>query len=265
MPRRIPGLVLLTLLVAAPSAALDGAALLAGSAKMSGPAGWSDRKSVMTVETFANDDKVRERRVEAKEALGEDLKISSLTEFLGPADVLGLRVLDVWGAEEEGDAWVWAPQTRKFQKIATGQSDDAPAYGNEPSYRDAQLLDLLPRMAEDVTAEVVGEETKDGVELAVVDVDVGEREWPHGRRFRVWIGLDDERIHKLEARGKGATVHRRVTVLEWGEADERPIASKVEIANPSSERSTIFVRRDVEYDRGIPPRTFSLRDLSKGR
>ena len=65
-----------------------------------------------------------------------------------------------------------------------------------------------------------------------------------------------------EARGKGATVHRRVTVLEWGEADGRPIASKVEIANPASERSTIFVRRDVEYDRGIPPRTFSLRVLS---
>lgn len=245
--------------------ALDGRTLLAASARMNAPAGWSDRRAILTVETFANDDKVRERRIEVKEALGEDLKVSSLSEFLGPADVLGLRILDIWAADDEGDAWVWAPQTRRFQRIAAGQSDDAPAYGNEPRYRDAQLLDLLPRMAEDVEAEVVDEVKIDGTEMAVIDVDVGDRTWPFGRKFRVWISTDDQAIRKLEARGVGGSVARRIRVDEYDEVDGRQAATRVTVESPASKRSTTFVRTSIEFDRGIPARTFSLRDLSKGR
>ncbi|MDG2307893.1 MAG: outer membrane lipoprotein-sorting protein [Candidatus Binatia bacterium] len=259
------GLFALLALVPVSTFALDGGALLASSAKMNAPAGWSDRKSVMIIESFANDDKFRERRAEVKESLGEDLKVSSLSKFLGPADVLGLRVLDIWGAEEGGDAWVWAPSTRRFQKIATGQSDDAPAYGNEPSYRDAQLLDLLPRMAEDVEATVVDEETVDGMNMAVIDVDVGDRDWPFGKKFRVWVSTDDELIRKIEARKPGGAVSRRVTVMTYAQADGRNAAVKVSVENPASKRVTTFVRSDLEFDRGIPERAFSLRDLSKGR
>lgn len=268
MSRKISLFALLALVIGfttTPASALDGRTLLASSAKMKAAAGWSDRRFVMTIETFANDDKVRERRVEVKESLGEDLKVSSLSEFLGPADVLGLRILDIWKADDAGDAWVWAPQTRRFQRIAAGQSDDAPAYGNEPSYRDAQLLDLLPRMAEDVEAEVVDEVKIDGVDMAVIDVDVGDREWPFGQRFRVWISTDDDAIRKIEALAPGGSVSRRVTVDRYQEVDGRQAATKVTVENPSSKRSTTFVRSGIEFDRGIPERTFSLRDLSKGR
>lgn len=246
--------------------ALDGQSLLAASAKMNAPAGWSDRRAIMTIETFANDDKVRERRVEVKESLGEDLKISSLSEFLGPADVLGLRILDIWGAEEEGEAWVWAPQTRRFQKIAAGQSDDAPAYQNEPSYRDAQLLDLLPRMAEDVEAEVADEVKVDGRDMVVFDVDTGEdREWSHGRKFRVWVAADDQAIQKIESLAVGGSVARRVKVDRYQDIEGRKTAIQVTVENPTSKRTTTFVRTGIELDQGIPERTFSLRDLSKGR
>lgn len=246
--------------------ALDGQTLLAASARMNGPAGWSDRRSIMTIETYANDDKVRERRAEVKESLSEDRKISSLSEFLGPADVLGLRILDIWGAEEGGDAWVWAPQTRRFQKIAAGQSDDAPAYGNEPSYRDAQLLDLLPRMAEDVDAKVADEVQIDGRAMAVLTVDVGEnRDWPLMRMFRVWVATDDQTIHKIESLAAGGSVARRVTVDRYQEIEGRMTATEVTVENPASERTTTFRRSEIRLDQGIPERTFSLRDLSKGR
>ena len=226
---------------------------------MSGPSGWSDRRSVVVVETYEKEDKVRERRVDLKEALGEDLKLSSLSEFLGPADVLGLRVLDIWGAEEPASAWVWAPQSPSAQRITAGKKPD------QPSYRDAQLLDLLPRMTGDVTAEVVAEETRDGENLAVVDVDVGERDWPYGKTFRVWIGIEDERIRKLEVRGKHGEVRRRVRVLEWGEAEARAIATRVEIESPSSGQRVIVARSGVEFDRGIPEEVFRVRDPSEAR
>ncbi len=258
-------LVALVLLPVSGASALDANALLASSAKMNAPAGWSDRSSILVIESFIEDDKVRERRVEVKESLGEDLKVSSLSEFLGPADVLGLRILDIWAADDAGDAWVWAPATRRFQRIATGQSDDAPAYGNEPSYRDAQLLDLLPRMAQDVEATVVDEETVDGEDLVVIDVDVGDREWPFGQHFRVWISTDDAAIEKIEARKSGGAVSRRVIVRTYGDVDGRKTPLHVSVENPASKRSTTFVRSDVKHDQGLPERTFSLRDLSKGR
>lgn len=257
--------VLLTLCAPLGAGALDGRTLLAASAKMNAPAGWSDRRAILTVETFANDDQVRERRMEVKEALGEDLKVSSLSEFLGPADVLGLRILDIWAADDGGDAWVWAPQTRRFQRVASGQSDDAAAYDNEPRYRDAQLLDLLPRMAEDVEAEVVDEVKVDGTDMAVIDVDVGDREWPFGRKLRVWVSTDDQVIRKLEMRGVGGSVSRRVTVEKYDEVDGRTAATRVTVESPAAKRSTTFERTGIEFDRGIPARTFSLRDLSKGR
>lgn len=253
------------LLFAGPAFALDGRALLASSAKMTEPAGWSDRRALLTIESYAHGDEMRERRVELKESLGEDLEVAALTEFLGPADVLGLRVLDHWGPDRHGDVYVWTPATRRFQKVPSGQSDDTPGYGNEPGYRDAQLLDVLPRMAADVEVEVVHEETIDGAPTAVLDVDVGERRWPMGRRFRVWVSTADGLLRRIEARAADGTVSRRVTVLAWAPADGRTTATRVAVETPAAERKTVFVRSEVEYDRGIPARAFSLRDLSKGR
>lgn len=244
---------------------LDGTALLGASAKPGGPAGWSDRTSVVVMESFADGDKVRERRAEVKEAIDEEGKVSTLAEYLGPADVLGLRILDLWGANDEGDAWAWSPATRRSQRIAAGQSDDAPAYGNEPSYRDAQLLELLPRMAADVDVTVVDEEQILGTNVAVLDVDVGDREWPFGRRFRVWIGTDTERLQKVEALGDDGVVRRVVTVDAYEDVGGRPVPVRVAIENPQSGRSTAIGRSAVEIAPGLPGRTFSLRDLSKGR
>ena len=244
---------------------LDGTALLAAAAKPDGSAGWSDRISVVVMESFADGDKVRERRAEVKEAMDEEGTVSSLAEYLGPADVLGLRILDLWGTDEEGDAWAWSPATRRSQRIAAGQSDDAPAYGNEPSYRDAQLLELLPRMASDVEVTVVDEERVLGSNVAVLDVDVGDREWPFGRRFRVWIGTDTERVRKVEALGADGDVRRVLNVDAYEVVDGRPVPVRVTIENPLSGRSTKIGRSGVRVDPGLPGRTFSLRDLSKGR
>ena len=70
---------------------------------------------------------------------------------------------------------------------------------------------------------------------------------------------------EVTARAADGTVSRRVTVLAWAPAGGRTTAARVAVETPAAERKTVFVRSDVEYDRGIPERTFSLRDLSKGR
>ena len=270
LPRVLPFCIALSLILSTghPVSALDGRAILGAAAKMSGPAGWSDRRSIVSIETrdeSDESDEVRVRRAEMKESLGEDLKISSISEFLGPADVLGLRLLDVWSPDDIGDAWIWAPQTRRTQRITAGLSDDTSTQGNEPGYRTAQLLDVLPRMAEDIDVRVVDEETVDGVDMVVLDVDVGERDWSLGRKFRVWVSTDDSLLRKLEARSSTGAVSRRVTVRTYAEADGRPTPIRVEVETPATKQKTVFVRSDVQYDRGIPPRVFSLRDLSKGR
>lgn len=263
-PEKILLWLLFVLLLCVPAEALEGRTLLGSSAKAKEPAGWSDRRAVLVIESFGDGDKMRERRAETKELLGEDLKLSALSEFLGPADFRGLRVLDVWGAEEPGSVHVWAPGTDRFHRVPSGQSDDKPGHENEPSYRDAQLLDLLPRMVEELeSVEVVDEEVVDGTNMAVLDVDVGDRDWPMGQRFRVWISTDDGLLRKIET-VKAGGVARRVSVLEYTEADGRVTATRVAVETFASKRKTIFERRDVEYDRGIPERTFSLRDLSKG-
>ena len=238
-----------SMLVAAFYAHAAGDASLLGPVA-AGPAGWSDRQGVVEFEGQVGDEERGKKRVRVQERLSPELEISSLVHLnhkkLGP-----LRLLDIWSADGPQRSWVWRPGAEGFASRPRPIDMDEKA-----DYRYLQLLDLLPRLYEEIEAENVGTEKVGEIEAVVLDIDVGVRKWPHGRWFRVWLDQDRARLQKVEDRSSSGAVKRRITVLEYADVEGRATPVKVLVEDIEGGRRTTLVRHETRYDRGIAPETF---------
>ena len=238
-----------SMLGAALPAHAEGDAALLGPVA-AGPAGWSDRSGVVELERGVGDDESEKIRVRMQERLSSELEIASLMGWnektTGP-----LRLLDIWSADGAPRSWVWRPGSESLA------SRPRPIKMNEKAeYRYLQLLDLLPRLYEEIEAKNVGTEKVGETEAVVLDVDVGARTWPHGRWFRVWLDRDRARLLKVEDRTSSGAVKLRITVLEYADIEGRATPVKVRIENVEENRRTILLRHGTRYDQGLTPELF---------
>jgi hypothetical protein len=239
-------------------------AILASVAESGGPAAWQDRSATLTIRSYGGEDQVRERTAEIQEKLDAEGAISLLMELSSPSDVHGTRILEIPSAEGEAGAWVWSPGTRRVRRMTREIGTESSFYGTEMTYRDAQILDVLPRLANKAEVKVVGEEKLDG-QLDTVVLDVVLAGTSRDGHYRVWVSQEDRSIRRIDVGEKEGVVDRRILVTSLERLGDRPTPTKIEVISPSSGDRVVLERSAVRYDTDIPERTFSMANLSRGR
>jgi len=262
--RVIRTLTLLALLGGTPALAMTGREVIDAAQQRHGFSTWHDRTSSGTMETWNKDVLARTRELEISEANDPRRSQRSLTEFTGPTDMKGTLFLHLSPRGEQDEQWIWTPATRRARRLADARGDDS-FFGSDLTYRDLELLVRVQQWNDDeATASLVRDEELDGKRANVIELVPRNTEFPY-TRYRLWFGIADLLLWRLDVYDTDERVVKRVTVIRHQRIQGYTTLMEMVVANVPAETHTVFSMHDVRYDQGIPEEVFRVVNLSKGR
>jgi outer membrane lipoprotein-sorting protein len=263
--RRELSLGLIVVLAAAlPATALTGREVIDTAQEKNGYSTWHDRKASATMESYDKGTLARTRELDVTEQTESRGEHRTFLEFTGPHDVQGTLFLHLSPRGDKDQQWVWTPATRKARRLGEAQQDEN-FFGTDLSYRDLELLVRIQQWNDsESTASLVPDETVDGKACHVVELVPKNEEFSY-TKYRLWFGVEDALLWRVDVYEADAKVVKRITLQHYERFEKYATPMEAKIANVQAETHTIFRMRDVRYDKGVDGETFSLSNLSRGR
>jgi len=187
-------------------------------------------------------------------------KMILYTEF--PPDAKGtgfMRWGYVPGADRNADQWVYLPSLGTIRRVTVRDPGDS-FLGSDLTYQD-----ISPRLLEQDEHRLIGDETRDGVHMYVVESLPKETDPLYGKLVSWyqmapdWADCNKRRIEHYDANGNKI----KIQSLTWQKTDKAWTWDEVHVDNLKTGHSSIFKVSDVTIDVGLKARMFSERGLKR--
>jgi hypothetical protein len=224
---------------------------------------WTDR--MQRLKLLIVDGRGIERRREMimrtlKRPGGED---KTSTVFLTPAEVRGTAFLQFAHRDRDAEQWLFLPALGRVRQIAA-QSKNESFMGTDFSYRDLELLtDVFEWSEEEAPARMLGTETIDGKEAAIIELTPRKKDVGY-QKIRLVMTKPDHVIRRMEFFGSSDTPKKRLRLDDVRMVGAIPTAHKLEMVQTQLNSKTDVDVVDVRYNQNIPDDLFTTRALERG-
>jgi len=177
----------------------------------------------------------------------------SLMAYVDPRRVAGDRILQLEG----GDRFWYYMKRRDVTRHFAGHNRKQSAMGSDFSYEDLAVGDL----AQDYTAEVMGVEVVDGVELVKLRC-IPTESGPSYDHLILWAGTDDHLTRRIEYYDEE---HHLKTLLldDFQVVEGRKLAMTMEMVNDREGSRTVFETLEITFATPPDPALFTQAALTR--
>ena len=250
---------------AAPTQAVNEARLLLDEANQLDDTtrAWTDR--MQRIKLLITDGRGIERR---REIIMRTLRLpggedKTSTVFLTPPEVRGTAFLQFAHQDRDAEQWLFLPALGRVRQIAA-QSKNESFMGTDFSYRDLELLtDVFEWSEEEAPARLLGTETIDGKDAAVIELTPKAKDVGY-QKIRLVMTRPDHVIRRMEFFGSSDTPKKRLGLDDIRMVGAIPTAYKLEMVQTQTNSKTDVDVVDVRYNQGIPEDLFTTRALERG-
>ena len=200
------------------------------------------------------------RAYSRRDSAGED---KSVFFFTGPPEVRGVGFLQWDHGSNDGEQWLFTPETARTRRIAT-QDRDQSFMGTAFSYRDldvvGKILDWTERQA---PSRLLRADVLDGRSCQVLELRPDPALAGYGR-IVLWLDQEQLVIRKLEFFGPDDQATKVLTFGELRDVGAIPTAHRLEMQNLRDGIRTAVTISDVRYDSALADELFTQRALERG-
>jgi outer membrane lipoprotein-sorting protein len=228
-----------------------------------GPEHWDDREQLMKLTITDGRGGTRERELKLFERRFPNDDSKTVLFFRAPADVRGTAFLAFDHRGKRADQWLYLPALKRTRQITANMRDQS-FVGTDLSYHDLDLLqEMIDWTEEDARSSLRGQETVDGVETYVIELDPQHDDIRY-EKIVLWLGTGDLVPRKLEFYEDGAEPVKRIVQRRVEKVGKVPVAREAEIARPQKGSRTVLEVAEVQFDRGLEDDLFTERTLEQG-
>lgn len=225
---------------------------------------WTDRvqRMQLTIVGRRGDEARRELEVMSKR-YGDDAS-RSIMFFHAPPAVRGIGFLQWITPHEPDRQWLYLPALKRVRQISGGARSES-FVGTDFSYEDLSIMaDVLDWGDDRAAVRLIGEDTVDGHPSDVIELrPTPAAEVSYGV-IRLWIGRDDQIVHKYEFADATGQVLKTLTLADVRQVGAIPTAYRYEMHNERGGSRTTVELTALQYDTGLDDDVFTQRRLEKG-
>jgi hypothetical protein len=181
----------------------------------------------------------------------------SLLTFRAPADVAGMRFLQMQNKEADDERYLYTPDLKRSRRVAGSARGDS-FMGTDFSYADLDARELRTGKAT-----LRGEDTIAKVPCWRLDVTPRSADAVYGR-LELWVREDNYVPLKWVIYDKSGKLQKTLVARELRRTGERWFVTSSRMTQHVTGRSTDLVLERVTPKNDIPLESFSLRALERG-
>lgn len=225
---------------------------------------WKDRTQRLKLRIVDGRGSERNRELVMKTLRRPGGEDKSLVVFYAPAEVRGTSFLQFAHRDRDAEQWLYLPALGRVRQISAQSKNDS-FMGTDFSYRDLELLtDVLEWSEEEAPATVVGNETIDGLQATLIELEPRAKDVGY-QRIRLLMSEPDLLIHRMEFYGSsGATPKKTLRLASFQDVQGIPTAHTLEMTQPAAGSTTFVEVSGVRYDSGLGEDDFTTRALERG-
>jgi hypothetical protein len=222
---------------------------------------WKDRTQQiqLTIIDRRKNERQREMKVITKKFDGEETR--TILFFLSPVEVRGVGLLQWSAPHQEDTQWFQLPEQQP--RRISGNSKRDSFVGTDFTFEDLTIwADVLDWNEQDAHATLLRNEPLRGQSCAVIEMVPSGVEVSY-EKIRLWLGRDDQVIHRMEFDERDTTV-KTLDLDDVRTVGKIPVAHRLEMHNVRGGSSTVVVMTAVDFDTGVADEEFTQRRLQKG-
>jgi hypothetical protein len=221
-------------------------------------------KSEHNVTTMTLENSRGQKRVRTIEGWSQEItrdEEQRFVRFVEPADVKDTTLLTYDYDSRDDDIWLYLPALKKVKRILSSNKTDY-FMGSDFTYWDMENIDLV-----NWSYVLTGAETLDGVRVHVLAAgpkNDAERDESGYNRVVYWIAETDWLPRKIEFTDTKDRLAKRLVLSEvrpTSDADPRPRAHRMAMANLLTDHHTTLAMSKIELDVAVDEDLFSQRNL----
>ena len=221
--------------------------------------GWTDSQAEMEMllRNQHGETSTRQMRIRSMEQENDGDK--SLTIFDSPNDVKGTAFLSFSHPTANDEQWLYLPALKRVKRISS-RNKSGSFMGSEFSFEDLTSFEI-----EKYTYKYVGDETIDGFDCFMVEQYPVDKYSGYKRRV-VWIDKAEYRTIKTDFYDRKNTLLKTLTLSDYSKyLDKHWRASKLEMVNHQSGKSTLLTWKDYQFKQGLNEKDFNKNALKRAR
>jgi len=225
---------------------------------------WSDRVQRLKLRIVDGRGIERNREMVMKTLKGAGGNDKAFVVFHAPPEVRGTSFLQFSHPDRDAEQWLYLPALGRVRQISA-QSKNESFMGTDFSYRDLELLtDVFEWTEDEAPATLVGKETIDGLEGAVIELEPRKKDVGYGR-IRIVLTKPDVVMRRMDLfAGSGAAPKKSLKLGRYEDVQGKPTATYLEMAQPGPGSVTFVDVSGVRYDTGMTDDEFTTRALERG-
>jgi hypothetical protein len=181
----------------------------------------------------------------------------SMITFRAPADVAGMRFLQVQNKESDDERYLYTPDLKRSRRVAGSSRGDS-FMGTDFSYADLDARELR-----NGKAKLVGEETVGKALCWRLDVTPRSPDAVYGH-LELWVREDNHMPLKWVIYDRAGKLQKTLVARELRRTGDRWFVTASRMTQHGTGRSTDLLLERVTPKNDIPIEAFSLRALERG-
>ncbi|MBX3189320.1 MAG: outer membrane lipoprotein-sorting protein [Labilithrix sp.] len=201
--------------------------------------------------------KRRSLAFEAKSRRDTPPLTKSVITFRAPADVAGMKFLQIQSAGADDERFLYAPELKRSRRIA-GSNRGESFMGTDFSYADLDARDLRQSQSALRADETIGK-----FDCWHVDVTPKNADSVYGK-IELWVRKDNYVPLKWVMYDKKSTLVKTLTARELQRLGGRWFITSSRMTDAATGRSTELLLEKIDRREDIPLESFSVRAIEKG-
>ncbi len=221
--------------------------------------GWTDSQAemVMLLKNQHGESSKRKIRIKSMEQINDGDK--SLTIFDSPRDVRGTSFLSFSHPNANDEQWLYLPALKRVKRISS-RNKSGSFMGSEFSFEDLTSFEV-----DKYTYKYLRDDTVDGIDFWVIENRPKDKYSGYKRRV-VWIDKAEYRTFKIDFYDRKDSLLKTLTMSDFKKyLDKFWRASKLEMVNYQSGKSTILTWKNYRFKQGLKERDFNKNALKRAR
>lgn len=223
---------------------------------------WKDREQKLNLDIQDGRGSSRKRDLVMKTLRGQGGEDRTITVFLSPSEVRGTSFLQFAHKDRDAEQWLYLPELKRVRQI-TSRAKDQSFVGTDFSFRDLELLtDVLEWNESEARSKLLGNETIDGTEVALIELVPVQKDVGY-KRIVLALAKGDLVIRRMEFYGEDAAPKKVLHLDRVEKVGVVPTPHRLEMIQPGPGTRTVVDVSDVRYDQGLSEELFTQRALER--
>jgi outer membrane lipoprotein-sorting protein len=224
---------------------------------------WHDRSQRLKLRIVDGRAIERRRELTMKTLKREGGEDKTITVFHTPPEVRGTSFLQFAHRDRDAEQWLFLPALNRVRQISA-QSKSESFMGTDFSYRDLELLtDVIAWKEDEAPARLIGSETIDGAEVALIELTPKKKDVGY-QRIRLALAKPKLVIRRMEFYGSGDTPKKVLRLDDVRDVSGIPTAFALQMVQPQQGSQTDVEVVDVRFNQELTDDQFTSRALERG-